>query len=413
MTTAAAPTIDDTPKAKYFREKIGDKEYELEEVKLDAFDDITLWPSNPRLIPHLAASGNIQSEDELENHLRTSNGYQPLARSIEDIGQMEPVYVWKRDDQKKFFVLEGSTRVTIIRGIAREKAGSPNEVQYRAVKAKVLPPEFDEEDRVILLARIHVRGTGVRSWGRYIEAKFVHDAVVGRDGRKAIMSPGELARHMGKSLSWVSRLKDAYMFAQKFIEHVDSDDAQKLAMNQFSTLEEIAKSPGVGPKVKDYENAEFDGLRGEVFDMVRNEVFREYRDARFMKQYYEDSEKWAVLKQGEKGSANQLAIELKAGNSSLRARIEALPGQLERALERSSEAVDESDIETLKAAVQVAESFKNPGVEKFRLRLNEFTGVLEGASLADIKTVQSDDIARLDIALDDFRTRLAKHKSWT
>jgi hypothetical protein len=286
-------------------------------------------------------------------------------------------------------------------------------VQYRAVKAKVLPPEFDEEDRVILLARIHVRGTGVRSWGRYIEAKFVHDAVVGRDGRKAIMSPGELARHMGKSLSWVSRLKDAYMFAQKFIEHVDSDDAQKLAMNQFSTLEEIAKSPGVGPKVKDYENAEFDGLRGEVFDMVRNEVFREYRDARFMKQYYEDSEKWAVLKQGEKGSANQLAIELKAGNSSLRARIEALPGQLERALERSSEAVDESDIETLKAAVQVAESFKNPGVEKFRLRLNEFTGVLEGASLADIKTVQSDDIARLDIALDDFRTRLAKHKSWT
>ena len=70
------------------------------------------------------------------------------------------------EDQKKFWVLEGATRVTIIRDIARRKAGTPNEAKSRIVRAKVLPADFGELERVILLARIHVRGTGVRSWGR-------------------------------------------------------------------------------------------------------------------------------------------------------------------------------------------------------------------------------------------------------
>jgi len=147
--------------------------------------------------------------------------------------------------------------------------------------------------------------------------------------------------------------------------------------------------------------------------MVRNEVFTEYRDARFMKQYYDDPEKWALLKQGEKGIANKLANEIKAGSTSLKAKVEALPGQIERAFEREPESLNDDDVHTLRMAVKVAESFLNPGVEKFRLELAAFTTSLESVSLADIKSIQRDEIKRLDEALEDFRARLVKHKSWT
>lgn len=408
----SAVMVDDKPKAKIFREKIGNKEYELREEKLDVWNDVTLWPNNPRLLPYLADGHGVESEDGLENFLRRTNGYAPLAKSIADIGQMEPIYAWKRDDQQKYLILEGATRVTILRDLARKQIGKPSEGQHRYVSAKILPPEFSEEERVILLARIHVRGTGVRSWGRYIEAQFVHDAVVGKNGAAPLMTALELANHMGKSVSWVSRLKDAYEFAQKFIEHDDSNQAHAVALDQFSVLEEIAKSPKVGPMVKDYTNPEFDGLRTDVFNMVRNKVFKEYRDARFMKQYYEDPEKWELLKQGQENVANQLANELKAGSTSLKGKIEALPGQIERALERDSESVSDDDIDSMRKAVHIAESFRNPGVQQFRLRLRGFTEAMAGAALNDIKAVQPTDIEAFDEALTDFRHRLEKHKSW-
>jgi hypothetical protein len=409
----SAVVVDDKPKAKVFREKIGNKEFELREERLDVLNDVSLWPSNPRLLPHLADSGGVQSEDSLENFLRSTNGYAPLAKSIADIGQMEPIYAWKREDQKKFLVLEGATRVTILRDLARKQLGKPTEGTNRYVTAKILPPEFSEEERVILLARIHVRGSGVRSWGRYIEAQFVHEAVVGKNGQSPLMTSQQLADHMGKSISWVSRLKDAYEFSQKFIEHDDGNQAHQMALDQFSVLEEIAKSPKVGPMVKDYTNPEYDGLRSDVFNMVRNKVFKEYRDARFMKQYYEDPEKWEILKQGEENSAHQLANELKAGSTSLKGKIQALPGQIERALERDQASVSDDDVECLKKAVQIAESYQNPGVQQFRLRLKAFTDAMAGAALNDIKAILPDDVEGFEEALGDFRHRLEKHKSWT
>ncbi len=404
--------VDDAPKAKFFREKIGDREYELREEKLDVLDEVSLWDSNPRLLPFLAGASGIESEESVENYLRQTPGYGPLAKSIADIGQMEPIYAWKRDDQPKYLVIEGATRVTILRDLARKHTGTPAEAKYRVAKGKILPIDFGLEERVILLAKIHVRGTGVRSWGRYIEAKFVHDTVAGKDGQKPLMSASDLARHMGKSLSWVTRLRDAYQFAQKFVEYVDTPDAQELVGRHFSTLEEIAKSAGVGPNVRDYNNPEYDSLRADVFNMVRNETFKEYRDARFMKQYHDDPEKWVLLKQGEKWVANKLANEIKAGSTSLKAKVEALPGQIERSFERDPEALNEDDIDSLREAAKVAESFLNPGVEKFRLDLAAFTKALESASLAEIKAVQREEIERLDEALEDFRTRVAKHKMW-
>jgi hypothetical protein len=399
-----------TPKPKVFREKIGDTEHTLEEARFDVFDDVTLWAGNPRLQPYIG-EGNIPSEDQLAANLQDSKGYDVLARSIVEIGQMEPIYVWKREGMPKYLVLEGATRVTILRDLSLKKKGTADETRFRSVVAKVLPEEFTEEERVILLARIHVRGTGVRAWGRYIEAKFIYDHVVGTSGKKPVTSVRDLARHMGKSDSWVSRLKDAYEFARKFVEHIDAEEGHKLAVKHFSTLEEISKATGFGSMVKDYTNAEHDKLREDVFEMVRHDVFKEYRDARFIRKFYDDPEKWAQLKTHEEHIANKLANEEKAGTSSLAGRIEALPAQIARAIDRDSASVDEGDLDSLQKAVRHVASHLG-GVGLFRLQLREFTQALENSSLADVKSLTPDEWGRLKSGLQDFEERLDKHKTW-
>lgn len=401
---------DHNPKPKVFREKIGDTEHTLEERRFDVFDDVTLWAGNPRLQPYLA-DGDIPSEDQLGANLQGSKGYDVLARSIAEIGQMEPIYVWKRDGMPKYLVLEGATRVTILRDLSLKKKGTPDESRFRTVVAKVLPEEFSEEERVILLARIHVRGTGVRAWGRYIEAKFIYDHVVGTNAKKPVTSVRDLARHMGKSDSWVSRLKDAYEFARRFVEHVDTEEGQKLAVAHFSTLEEISKATGFGSLVKDYANNGHDKLREEVFDMVRYDVFKEYRDARFIRKFYDDPEKWAQLKTHEMHIAHKLANEEKVGTSSLAGQIEALPAKIARAIDRDPASVDEGDLDSLqKATRQVAAHLG--GVGQFRVQLREFTQALENSTLSDVKSLTPDEWDGLKAGLQDFEERLDKHKTW-
>ena len=409
MTTTQTDStgMDTAPKPKFFREKIGHTEYSLREEKLDVFDDVMLWDGNPRLEVEIA-EGTVATEEELQAKLRLSKGYDVLARSIQEIGQMEPIYAWKKEGMAKFLVFEGSTRVTALREHSIKNKGKPNEARFRKVTAKILPEEFSEEERVILLARIHVRGSGVRAWGRYIEAKFIHDHVTPQNGKKPVTSVSELANHMGKSISWVSRLKDAYEFARRFVEHVDTEEAPRLAAEHFSTLEEISKATNFGAMVRDYGNAENDGLRAEIFDMVEADVFKEYRDARFIKQFHDDPEKWAQLKSHEKHIANKLANEAKAKTSSLPDKIESLPAQIERTLDRDPTALDEKALESLQKAVrQVA--MRVVGVAEFRLHMKQFTEALGQASLSDVKAVTPGELEELREGIADFEERLAKH----
>jgi hypothetical protein len=94
----------------YFMERIGDTDYKLALEKLDVFDDVMLWEDNPRLIPFADAAETL-NEDELEAKLRQTPGYDGLKRSIGDVGQLDPVYVWGGADMKKRRVFEGARRV--------------------------------------------------------------------------------------------------------------------------------------------------------------------------------------------------------------------------------------------------------------------------------------------------------------
>ena len=395
------------PRKREYLERIGDQEYLLPEARLNVSQDVHLWDRNPRLIPY---AGNYpDSEDELEARLKRSSGYDGLKKSIADLGQLEPVYVWRRgDDQAKYLVIEGATRVTVLRELFRKHEGQPSQAQFEYVTAKVLPEEFDEKQVAILLARIHVRGTGVRNWDRYVQAKFIYDKV---EGDPPLLTLTAMAAHMGKSTSWASRLRDAYGFAKQFVDWVDSQDAERLAVNYFSTLEEISKATGFGPRVK-ADDEEGERLREEVFAMVKHDVFKEYRDARYMAQYFDDPEKWHHLQGHEKHAAHDLANQIRAGHTGVKGKVGSLYGQLERALDKGDAALDEEDIDELQRCVDLVAARAAAGIGTFRLRLNQFSKALFDAPLEDVKAITREEYDRLEEGLSDLRFRLERHATW-
>lgn len=398
--------VDTTPKPRTYLEKIGDTTFDLMEAQIDVTKDVTLWHANPRLVPYLATE-TFESEEQIEAKIQTTPGYDTLRKSIDQLGQLEPIYVWRPDENSNYIVFEGATRVTILRELKRKNTSGPKVGRFNFVRAKILPPHFTEIERVILLARIHVRGSGVRSWGRYVEAKFIYDNV---EGDKAVMTATQMATHMGKSLPWVTRLRDAYKFARQFVTYLDDGiEAEKMAAQKFSVLEEISKAQGIGPWLKDYDNPAYDDLREDVFEMVRNNVFKEYRDARFLKQFYDDPEKWAILKAGDEHAATRLANEIKHTATSLKTKIASLEGAIERAVLRDDHDLNDDDVDNLRRAMGVVQQAIHGGTDKFRLELKQVTRFLSGATLTNIKALPADDREAFKEAVEFFDMLVDKY----
>jgi hypothetical protein len=399
----------DAIKNRTFEERIGKKSWTLVECELNVLDDVRLWDQNPRIqtfIPHVAAA----SEEELEAALERTPGYSALKKSIQQLGQMEAIYVWRADPSKKYQVLEGATRVTILRELHRASIGEVNEGEFAKVKAKILPSEFDAVDRTVLLAGIHVRGTGVRQWSRYDQARFIHEAVVGRPNKPAVMNQKQLAEFMGKSEPWVTRLKNSFDFSMKFEEHVDDEEqGPRMAKDSFSVLEEISKAKTIGAMLRDYNNPKHHELRADVFDMVRNNVFKEYRNARFLGDLYEDKEKWELLKTGEEHIADRLTAELRANSSGPKAKVASLPQQIKRAIDSDSIEFDEDDLAFLHEAVSYISGQVHQGVRQFRLHLREMTEMLAEASLADVRSLTDEELDGFNESLAYFQDLLNTH----
>lgn len=400
--------VQEPTKKPTYRERIGDREWDMPVTSLDVHEDVVLWDGNPRLVPYLPAN-EISSPAELEAYLQKSPGYDTLRRSIDEIGQMEPIYARPIEGSHKHLVLEGATRVTILRQLDRKYTSGMKEGRFRQVKAKILPPDFGRKEQTILLARVHVRGSGVRGWDRYVQAQYIHKAVVGSIGQPPLMNVSEMATYMEKSVSWVQRLRDAYEFSRHFVDHVDSNDAEQLATSYFSVLEEASKAKTIGSQLRDYENPKFDKLRADVFDMVEGEAFNEYRDARFLKDFYDDPEKWDQLKSGEKNVASRLAIEIKSNSSSPKARIANIPKVVERSIKRGNSEFDEDDVAALQQAIDQISDQMHDGVPPFRVALKKITKTLSHASMAEVRTLESGELEEFNEALNYFQELVEKH----
>ena len=399
---------DATPKPRSYIEKIGNLEWILEEALLDVNTEVSLWPDNPRLQAVLPVAG-AHAEADLEAALQRTNGYDNLKKSIYDLGQMEPVYAWRPNESSKYLVLEGATRVSILRELDRKYTSGLKEGMFRHVKAKILPSHFGAKERAILLARIHVRGSGVRAWGRYIEAKFIYETVTGKGGNLPLMNQAQMAQAMEKSESWVNRLKTAYEFALKFVEYIDDDNAERLAAEHFSTLEELSKAKVIGSQLREFDNPTHDNLRHEVFDMVRNDAFKEYRDARFLKEFHDDPDKWEQLKSGEKHIASRLAMEVKTNSNSPQAKISSIPQLVRRSIERGEASFGDDDIESLQSAIDFISDQIHEGIRPFRVALKKMTNWLSEASMADAKSLSPEELSGFREALEYFDGLVAKH----
>lgn len=407
-------TASDHQSPRIYYEKVGNSEWELREESLDVHEEVALWPDNPRLQTWLPVTG-VSSEPELEAALQRTNGYDALRKSIDDLGQMEPIYVWRPNAATKFLVLEGATRVSILRQLDRKyTTGHLKEGSFRRVRAKVLPPHFSDRERAVLLARIHVRGSGVRAWGRFIEAKFIYETVEGKNGQPPLMNQAQMAQYMEKSLAWVNRLKTAYEFSLHFMEHIDEEYIEGKTLDQFtadnfSVLEEISKAKTIGSQLREYSNPAHDNLREEVFDMVRNEAFKEYRDARFLKDFHDDPDKWEQLKSGEKHIASRLAMEVKTNSSSPKTKISTIPQMIRRSIDRGETDFDEEDIEALQKAIDHISDQVHEGVRPFRVALKKMTRNLNEASLADVRELDGAELAEFNAAIEYFNDLVERH----
>ena len=388
-------------------EKVGNTEWEMREISLDVHDDVALWPENPRL--QTAAMEGFSSEIQLEASLRRSPGYDGLRKSIEEIGQMQSIYV-KKTNTGRYITIEGNTRVTALRELDRKHQEGKQQGNFRRVSAKIVPANFDDRAIAILLAGIHVGGPGVRDWGRYIEARFVYETVVGRPGKPPLMNQTQLASSIGKSESWVTRYKTAYEFAMKFVEHLSGvENPLKFAAEKFSILEELSKTRVIGPQLRDYDNSNYDELRDEVFDMVQNNVFKEYRDARFLKEFHEDPDAWQQLTSGEEHIANKLARQVENKSSSPKARIAAVPQLVKRAVERGDGEFDDEDVSQLQQAIDMIEDQVHEGVHPYRLAIKKAARTLNKASRADIIDLSDADLSELSDAYEYFNGLVNDH----
>lgn len=408
---AAAPKLESLPPSeeRVLYERIGNTEWEMREVMLDVHEQVALWDDNPRL--QTARMDGFTSEIELEDALRGSRGYDGLRKSIQEIGQMQSIYV-KQTPTGKYLTLEGNTRVAVLRELDRKFATGKQAGIFRRVRAKIVPQNFGDREIAVLLAGIHVRGSGVRDWERYVQARFIHETVIGRPGKPPLMNQAQLAESMGKSESWVTRLKNAYEFALKFVEHSDGEEnPRRLAAEKFSVLEEISKARVIGPQLRDFDNSAYDGLREEVFEMVRNNAFKEYRDARFLKEFHDDPDAWDQLKSGEEHIANKLARQVESKSSSPKAKIAGLPQLIRRAVDRGEDGFDDEDVAQLQQAIDLIEDRVHDGVHPYRLAIKKAARTLNKASRADVRDLSPDDLQEFTEAYDYFMNLVREHSS--
>jgi len=141
-------------------------------------------------------------------------------------------------------------------------------------------------------------------------------------------------------------------------------------------------------------------------------VFKEYRDARYMREFYEDAAKWALLKTHEKEVANRLANEIKAGNSTAKDRINRLHDQISRSMNQDDQSVGAAELEELQRCVDLMESKLAGDVGIFRMKARSFAQALTAASLADLLTLTQDDYVTMRTGFEDITDRLKKRASW-
>ena len=382
-TTLTSKSSPVTPERTFY-ERIGAREWMFPGFELDVHKQVKLWDDNPRLL----TAGHLDSEELIEEALRLGDRFNQLKKSLQEIGQMQPIYA-RQTKTGKYLVLEGNSRVTALRDLDRENPGD-----FRYVMARVVPNDFGDRENAILLAGIHVRGTGVRQWSGYVQARFIYETVA---KKPIVLTQAELAKNMGRSEGWVSRRKNAYEFALKYIEYLggDTKETRKETEEKFTILEEVSKAASVGPFLRKYDNPEYDNLRKDVFEMVHRNAFKEHRDVRYLRYFFENSDWWEQMKSGEEYIAHHLSKQVGGINDNPKAKITEFSGFIERAIKKGGVDFDGNDEAILQQVLEHVQNQIHDGVPPYNLAVKRVVQIFNKASRDNIPALTDADITDL------------------
>jgi hypothetical protein len=267
-------------------------------------DEIRLWEGNPRTKHLVARLSSYPTDEDLLTVIKKvqPTAYRNLEKDIEKFGQQDPVFIRaaKSDPIETATVLEGNTRVAILKGLHEREPHNP---KYSYVEAYLLPPNFSDHDLAVIMANFHVKGTLRNQWDRYQIGAFIYAEV--EEHRR--FKQAELAESIGKSASWVSRHLSVYRHAleyKDFIETevgVDRGEAEEETSRLFSILEEAWKVK----KFRDRMDIDPEA-KETLFRWVHEGKFKDHRAVRSIEDIYSNEERREAVENGQPGTADTI-----------------------------------------------------------------------------------------------------------
>ena len=174
------------------------------------------------------------SEDEIVFALisRKPEAFRKLKDSIHNNkGIVYPIWIEpiKEEQDKKYKVIEGNTRVVIYQQLQREE---PYEDKWKTILCNILPHEIDEEQKDFIKLQSHLRGT--TEWDAYEKAKYLYK-LWQEDG----WSINRLEKQTKMTEKQIRENIDAYKIMEEQYLSVHGDDPNEV--NKFSYFVEYVK----------------------------------------------------------------------------------------------------------------------------------------------------------------------------
>lgn len=183
---------------------IGKEEFVVENVELPQ-ESLNFYPENPRVYSILNIAGTEPSQEEIEEHMCSTEHVKELKNAIESNGGLiEPVIVRSGDN----VVLEGNSRLAAYRLLAEK-----DPIKWGKIKCILLPSDISEKAVFSLLGQRHLNGQ--KEWEPFEQATYLY-----RRHLQTKIPIQNMAEELGLSKSKAQNMIDVVEF---MIKHNDND----------------------------------------------------------------------------------------------------------------------------------------------------------------------------------------------
>ncbi|BDQ30593.1 hypothetical protein NZNM25_07650 [Nitrosopumilus zosterae] len=180
----------------------------LKEIPVEA---IQLDDENPRLrFSKIERGIKNWTQENMMEEIQDSPVFNRLFDSIHEYGVIDPIWVYDLANGS-YQVIEGNMRVTVLRELIKKKIPSSGGINYKSVRAHVVPNSTSQVDLEVQKAILQ---TGKTPWGAFNEAAHIYNLFW-----KNKISIEDIASMLGKSRSYIDNEIDNFKFYLEFIEY--------------------------------------------------------------------------------------------------------------------------------------------------------------------------------------------------